>query len=275
MSSNKSARQELERLFGKKCMIEQLGIRYIPSKERRKIKGYTKYDEYLTFHHIKEKHNGGKSTPENGALIKGYNHRWLHTLPDYQKEQINEALQQYKLALLAKRVEVDEKGNTKEVVEEIPLDFSADDFITLPAFDTDKKPNKKKKFNRAKHKRELQKMIDEELYGDDEDIFGTDEDLVEEEVDYIEEGVEEDMSRIADPRDLMIWKLHNAVKGQAQSVLSNNQLTPEEKKEDFEVIEEFVHYVDNYYDNQKKLADYDRMKAEYDRWQRDLLDDGR
>ena len=34
MSSNKSARQELERLFGKKCMIEELGIRYIPKKQR-------------------------------------------------------------------------------------------------------------------------------------------------------------------------------------------------------------------------------------------------
>ena len=57
MSSNKSARQKLEKLYGKKCMIEELGIRYIPKKERRKIKGYTKYDECLTFHHIKEKHN--------------------------------------------------------------------------------------------------------------------------------------------------------------------------------------------------------------------------
>ena len=60
MSSNKSARQELERLFGKRCMIEELGIRYIPKKERRKIKGYTKYDDCLTFHHIKEKQFRGK-----------------------------------------------------------------------------------------------------------------------------------------------------------------------------------------------------------------------
>ena len=55
----------------------------------------------------------------------------------------------------------------------------------------------------------------------------------------------------------------------------DRSLTPEEKKEDFEIIEEFVHYVDGYYENQRKLADYDRMKAEYDRWQRDLIDDGR
>ena len=72
MSSNKSARQELERLFGKKCMIEELGIRYIPKKQRRTIKGYTKYDECLTYHHIKEKHEGGKATADNGGLIMGY-----------------------------------------------------------------------------------------------------------------------------------------------------------------------------------------------------------
>ena len=262
MSSNKSARQELERLFGKKCMIEELGIRYIPKKERRKIKGYTKYDECLTFHHIVERHNGGKATPENGALVRGYNHRWLHTLPDYQKEQINEALQQYKLALLAKRIEVDENGHTKEVIEEIPLDFNPEDFITLPVFDTDKKP-KKKKFNRAKEKRKFQKQVDEAL-----SIMEADEDI-------FDERVEEDMSRIVDPRDMMIHRLHNTVKGHAQSVLMDRSLTPEEKKEDFEIIEEFVHYVDGYYENQRKLADYDRMKAEYDRWQRDLIDDGR
>lgn len=261
MSSNKSARQELERLFGKKCMIEALGIRYIPKKERRKIKGYTKYDECLTFHHIKERHNGGKATPENGALIKGYNHRWLHTLPDYQKEQINEALQQYKLSILARKIEIDENGQTKEVVEEIPLDFDPKDFIEIPAFDTEKKP-KKKKFNRAKEKRKFQKCVDEYYESVDEDISDIGEEV-------------EDMSRIGNPKDLMQWKLRNAAKGQAQSVLMDRTMTDEERKEEFDVIEAFVHYIDNYDENLRKLADYDRMKAEYERWQRDLIDDGR
>ena len=268
MSSNKSARQELERLFGKKCMIEELGIRYIPKKERRRIKGYTKYDDCLTFHHIKEKHNGGKATPENGALIKGYNHRWLHTLPDYQKEQINETLQQYKLHILAKRIEVDEKGNTKEIVEEVPLDFNPDDFIEIPAFDTDKKPKMKKKFNRAKNKRELQKRIDEELYGKPEDDYYI-------EIDYIDEGVDEDMSRKVDPETIITRKLRNTIKGHAQGVLRDTELTAEEKQEDFSVVEELTHYIEDYSINKRKLADYDRMKAEYDIWQRDVLDDGR
>lgn len=261
MSSNKSARQELERLFGKKCMIEELGIRYIPKKERRKIKGYTKYDECLTFHHIKEKHNGGKSTAENGALVRGYNHRWLHSLPDYQKEQINQALQQYKLTLLAKRLEADESGQIREVTAEIPLEFDPKDFIEIPVFDTKEKPQKRK-FNRAKVKREFQKQVDEAL-------------VLMEDGDIIEDDEVDDMSRIVDPRDMMITRLRNTVRGHAQSVLRDNSLTAEEKQEDFEVIEEFVSYIDGYYENQQKLADYDRMKAEYDRWQRDITDDGR
>lgn len=261
MSSNKSARQELERLFGKKCMIEELGIRYIPKKERRKIKGYTKYDECLTFHHIKEKHNGGKSTAENGALVRGYNHRWLHSLPDYQKEQINQALQQYKLTLLAKRLEADESGQIREVTAEIPLEFDTKDFIEIPVFDTKEKPQKRK-FNRAKVKREFQKQVDEAL-------------ALMEDGDIIEDDEVDDMSRIVDPRDMMITRLRNTVRGHAQSVLRDNSLTAEEKQEDFEVIEEFVSYIDGYYENQQKLADYDRMKAEYDRWQRDITDDGR
>ena len=60
MSSNRSARMELERLFGKICMIEELGIRNIPKNKRRKIKVYTKYDDVLTYHHIHEKQFGGK-----------------------------------------------------------------------------------------------------------------------------------------------------------------------------------------------------------------------
>ena len=97
MGSNREVRQELERVFGKVCMIEELGIRYIPKDKRRKLKGYTKFDDTLTYHHIKEKHFGGTATLENGALIRGYNHRWLHSLEPAQREKINQAIQKYKL----------------------------------------------------------------------------------------------------------------------------------------------------------------------------------
>lgn len=100
MSSNSSARKRLERIFGKICFIEELGIRKIPIEERRKIKGYNKYEDKITYHHIKEKSKGGKATEENGALIKGYNHAWLHTLPEEDKQKINNAMIEFKAAFI-------------------------------------------------------------------------------------------------------------------------------------------------------------------------------
>lgn len=137
MSDNKSARMELERIFGKICMIEEAGIRYIPKEKRKKIKGYTKYDEVLTYHHIKEKHTGGKATFENGALIRGYNHRWLHSLPEEEKELVNQQLQEYKMRIMALQ------GNGQVTSSKsISLDFNMDDCITIPVYDNKKNKHK-------------------------------------------------------------------------------------------------------------------------------------
>lgn len=137
MSDNKSIRNKMEKIFGKKCMIEESGIRYIPIEERRKIKGYKKFQEKITYHHIKEKQQGGKRSIENGALIKDYNHSWLHSLPEEEKEEINKQLQQYKLNMLVM------SGNGK-VLEQMSsiLDFNMDDCIVIPVYDTKRKPKK-------------------------------------------------------------------------------------------------------------------------------------
>lgn len=236
-------------------MIEELGIRIISKSQRKRIKGYTKYDDVLTYHHIVEKQFGGKTTLENGALVRGYNHRWLHTLPPSQKEKINQAIQEYKTAILSGIASLDESGNITA-----SFDFSeVERFIdSLPSFSTEEPKIKKKKFNRAKEKRKLQREIDEVLYGEED---------IEDEV--------EDMSIDYDPKELMKWKLRNAAKGQAQSLLREKTMSDEQRKREFEVIEAFVHYIDDYDDNQRKLADYDRMKAEYENWQKVLIDDGR
>lgn len=157
-SSNRAARIKLEHKYGKKCMIEALGIRYIPKSERRKIKGYNKYQDQLTFHHILEKSKGGKATEENGAVIKGYNHSWLHTLPESEKQQINQALQEYKL-----RISTIEISDTLEVEgQELSFDFKDTIDIKLHTI-TPEMNKKRKKFNRAKIKEETQKRIKEEL----------------------------------------------------------------------------------------------------------------
>lgn len=96
MSDNKKARRKLEKIYGQICMIEELGIRKISSETRKKIKGYKEFQETITYHHIEKKSKGGKSNVANGALIKDYNHQWLHSLPEEQQEYINERLLNFK-----------------------------------------------------------------------------------------------------------------------------------------------------------------------------------
>lgn len=159
MSSNKSIREIMERKYGRQCMIEAAGIRYIPKSERRKIKGYSKNQERLTYHHIKEKAKGGKATEDNGAILKEYNHEWLHRLPQPEKDKVNQALQEYKLNVatisLSPKLQVESK--------EIRLNLDLSDCITIPVYD-DKDQDRKKRFNRAKEKAELRKMIEDEMY---------------------------------------------------------------------------------------------------------------
>ena len=53
---------------------------------------YSHYNPY-TFHHIKEKRNGGKVTIDNGAILTKSAHRYLHSLenlcPDAYKDYQN------------------------------------------------------------------------------------------------------------------------------------------------------------------------------------------
>ena len=60
MSSNRSAKEALIRLYGAECFIERLGLR--KDKEREYTgKGQHKKMKQLTYHHIKEKSKGRTS----------------------------------------------------------------------------------------------------------------------------------------------------------------------------------------------------------------------
>lgn len=83
MSSNKGIRKAMINKYGKICFMEAAGIRQIPKEERKKIKGYKKTDEKLTYHHIVPKSEHGQATEENGAILKKYNHEWLEQQPKY------------------------------------------------------------------------------------------------------------------------------------------------------------------------------------------------
>lgn len=60
-NSNKSAREMLEKIYGKHCMIHE-GIRQLrpPTPKKAKYKGKS-IAEQLTYHHLKAKRYGRKS----------------------------------------------------------------------------------------------------------------------------------------------------------------------------------------------------------------------
>lgn len=163
MSSNKGAREQLIRKYGAKCMMESAGIRKVPIELRKKLKGYRKSQEILTYHHIKPVREGGKATEENGAVLKEYNHAWLESQPQTVRDEVNEKLQQYKLNFSLTHIgnnglEIDNSGS-------IDLDFNiGDDCITIQAYDTVEPPRetqKKKNHSRARTKRETKRLVDE------------------------------------------------------------------------------------------------------------------
>lgn len=81
MRKNQRAREELEILYGAKCML-------------------TDYKEQLTYHHnIKKKCEKGNETVENGAVLNTKVHSYIHSIENTDKQlydDICDALQLYK-----------------------------------------------------------------------------------------------------------------------------------------------------------------------------------
>ena len=164
---NRQGRKLLEQIYGEGCFMERAGIRKITPEEeqlfKKTIKGFKKLDRTITYHHIKEKHDGGKVTIENGANLAAYNHAWLHQQPPEVKNSINRQLQEFKMSIV--RMRFSEKGKIMDrYMEQIPL--MQDEYVSIKAYDNTEKDleKRKQKFNRAKAKQETQKIIDEVLY---------------------------------------------------------------------------------------------------------------
>ena len=154
-------REMMEKKYGKKCMIEAAGIRFIPIEKRRKIKGYKKTQDELTYHHILEQSKGGKTTEENGAILKGYNHEWLHKLSEENKQLVNRRLQQYKLTIAPMTVI---SNGVKIQCNQVDIDFSETIDIPVETY------HDKEKFNRAKEKARTQREVDEYFMSIDDDL---------------------------------------------------------------------------------------------------------
>ena len=70
MSSNKKAREELERLYGKECFIDKLHLRREEEPREYKSKGQMKKMKQLSYHHILEKRNRRKGNGRKWCIIK-------------------------------------------------------------------------------------------------------------------------------------------------------------------------------------------------------------
>lgn len=136
MSSNRHIREIMIQKYGKKCFMEEAGIRYIPVEQRRKIKGYKKTDETITYHHMKRKCKGGQATEENGALLKWYNHSWLEKQSPATRERINNMLRRYKMRFVGLEI----TGNGK-IGNSVTMDLDEpEEYIEIPLY-----PNKEEK----------------------------------------------------------------------------------------------------------------------------------
>ncbi len=160
-NQNKKIRKRLIQKYGNICMMEEAGIRKIPLSERKKIKGYKSSQEMITYHHIKPVREKGRTTEENGALLKEYNHEWLERQDQSVRNDINEKLQQFKLNFSG--ISLGDGLETKFSCS-VDLDFNFDDYIVIPVYETKQKPKGKdkiKKPTRAEIKQETQQMVNE------------------------------------------------------------------------------------------------------------------
>ena len=192
-NSNRSAKKELERIYGKGCFFnrakvaEQIeamgGIKtFKVFVQEKRFKGKP-ISHQITYHHLKHKSEGGRATVENGANVEEVAHQYLHSLPRNQEEIINNMLREFKLNC----VMMTGDGQVQEA-QSISFNFG-EDVLVIPLYDNDERHNpevarqqaeererakhtkeykKKKKYERlqnptrAMKKRELQRMIEEE-----------------------------------------------------------------------------------------------------------------
>lgn len=69
MSNNKRVKEKLIKLYGPECFIEKLHLRKDDKPRRYTGKAQRQKMKQLTYHHIREKSKGGKSTVENRSFV--------------------------------------------------------------------------------------------------------------------------------------------------------------------------------------------------------------
>lgn len=110
MSSNKKKREQLEQRYGKGSMFQKAKTEeYIETIPRIKgIKQYIRERKFtgkqieklmaeMQYHHMKHLSEGGKTTLENGAVVTGLEHQYMHAQPRACEEIMNNHIRQWKI----------------------------------------------------------------------------------------------------------------------------------------------------------------------------------
>ena len=154
--SNRSAREMLEKIYGKHCMIHQ-GIRQLkPPTPRKGVYKGKSIAYQLTYHHLKAKRDGGKATVENGACVCRSCHDWLEQLSQQEREKVNDELRAYKKRLDNIQIATVQMQNGKVVKSELLIPEEREEEICISAYDI--REEEWQKFKTERNKRIIETL---------------------------------------------------------------------------------------------------------------------
>lgn len=175
--NNKSIKDKMIKKYGKKCFIEELGLRTKEEIEQDLLKykkSKRKELQMLTFHHIRERCKGGLATEENGAILRNINHIWFNSLSRDEQARINKLFIEYKnrfkseqeINILITEVIPEEREikikeveivTTSKLKLELELESDPEPELILPVHDISLDIEEYKKYIELRRKRQREK----------------------------------------------------------------------------------------------------------------------
>lgn len=171
-SNNKAVKDRMLKKYGRKCFIEELGLRTKEEVEvdlRKYKKSKRRELMSLTFHHIRERRYGGEASEENGAILRNINHIWFNKLSREEQRRINNLFQEYKAqdkfkseaTKFREKIKIKIIQDNKVKSEQDMTYGDREDIISIPAYDYVREVDEAeyKKYIEARRIRERSKKI--------------------------------------------------------------------------------------------------------------------
>lgn len=175
--TNKGARQILELIYGKGCMFQRAKIAQIIEEiggiktyktfvegKRYKLRKIRRLQDTMTYHHLKHKSEGGRTTEDNGAVVSALAHQYMHSLPRDEEEVINDLIREYKTQFILRGgilVPTDTGLEIEQPIQlQLPLEFEQEgDYISIPLIDNSR-DEYDRRYNRQKVKEETREIAE-------------------------------------------------------------------------------------------------------------------